>query len=927
MEAFGAASTAAGLISLGITCCQGLLVYYRSWKDADETVNDMYGSIEALARTFMVLERSISNSTLNKDATQRVNESTESCKQGISALNKKLAKIHLQTDQDSRWKKRSWARLKGTLYPFKESTLMKLKERCNDLRDNLTLAVAALQVDASVTSLETLDILGEDVSELSKNVGSLLDSSTITTKRLDSLMLKQQNETSTKIYDWLSPLAGYFEQKHQEIYNTGARQEGMARWLFDTAEFKVWLKETGQTLWCIGMQGIGKSVLTSLVIDSLQKAARSKDVGIAYIYCSYKETQRQSPSNLTASLLQQLLMQQNNIPDDVVALYERHTQIKTRPLLNEYLRLLQATIHNFSRVYIIIDGLDECSEANSTRSQFLTGINNIRPQICTFVTSRYLPSIKRELPGATSLQVEANDEDIRKYLKQRLQKGEFLKRHLEKDPSLCESIIGSIVSKAQRMFLLARLYIESLTRLITLRKVKVALTNLPEGLENMYNDVLERIQGQDTELASLATNVLGWIYHAKRPLQLLELQHALAIEPEDTFLDEDGLPEQDLLISVCGGLLSVQEDNTVTFIHYTAQEYFDQRAPSLFQGVRISIAQTCLTYLLFEDLSQGASTCDDHFEARLSQYPFLEYASSYWGIHAHSQEASSQVLEDQVVNFLINPAAVSTSVQTKTMYEYSREHRIKHAGYSQAFPKHTPGLLLASLFGLSKITAILIEKDARMEEEDSRGVRAIHQAIWEHHHSVTQLLLDQGADLNAKINSPEPSLHSATIMQGSPLHLAAIRGNTFFVKLLIGKKGDVNVRLDNGWTPLHMAAANGHTPLIELLTSHGAEINAVDGHGATAIYRAAENGQEAATQMLVEHQADVNIRTKLDQTPLLRAAENGYESTVAVLLQHGADWKIKDFLGWTPLYRALDEGHDSIARRLKSCADEHRARQ
>lgn len=145
MEAFGAASTAAGLISLGITSCQGLLVYYRSWKDADETVNNMYGSIEALTRTFMVLERSISSSTLNKDATQRVNESAKSCEQGISALNKKLAKIQLQTNQDS-WRERSWARLKGTLYPFKESTLIMLKERCNELRDNLTLAVAALQV-------------------------------------------------------------------------------------------------------------------------------------------------------------------------------------------------------------------------------------------------------------------------------------------------------------------------------------------------------------------------------------------------------------------------------------------------------------------------------------------------------------------------------------------------------------------------------------------------------------------------------------------------------------------------------------------------------------------------------------------------------------------------------------------------------------
>lgn len=145
MEAFSAASTAAGLISLGITACQGLLEYYRSWKDADETINNMYESIQALTRTLMLLERSMSSPTLNTDAIQRVNESKESCKQGISTLNKKLTKIQLLTNQNT-WKERSWARLKGTLYPFKESTLIKLKECCNELRDNLALAVAALQV-------------------------------------------------------------------------------------------------------------------------------------------------------------------------------------------------------------------------------------------------------------------------------------------------------------------------------------------------------------------------------------------------------------------------------------------------------------------------------------------------------------------------------------------------------------------------------------------------------------------------------------------------------------------------------------------------------------------------------------------------------------------------------------------------------------
>ena len=328
----------------------------------------------------------------------------------------------------------------------------------------------------------------------------------------------------------------------------------------------------------------------------------------------------------------------------------------------------------------------------------------------------------------------------------------------------------------------------------------------------------------------------------------------------------------------------------------------------------------CLTYLLFENFALGASTNDEDFETRSNQYPFLKYASTYWGIHAHSQKASSQALEDQIVDFLNNPGAISTSVQTKTVY--SREHRTKYTGYSQAFPKHTPGLVLVSSFGLSKITAALIQQNARVEEEDSRGVRAIHQAIWEHRDSVTQILFDQGADFNATVNSPEPSLHSAVAMQGSTLHLAAIKGNVFFVKQLIERKGEVNIRLDNGWTPLHMAAANGHISVMELLTNCGAEVNAVDGHGATATYRAAENGQGAAIQLLLKYQADINTRTKIDQTPLLRAAENGHEGTVAVLLQHGADWKIKDFLRWTPLYRALDQGHGSVARLLKRLAKE-----
>ena len=227
----------------------------------------------------------------------------------------------------------------------------------------------------------------------------------------------------------------------------------------------------------------------------------------------------------------------------------------------------------------------------------------------------------------------------------------------------------------------------------------------------------------------------------------------------------------------------------------------------------------------------------------------------------------------------------------------SRQHKYTYPCFSQVFPKYTPSLVLASAFCLSQIGDALVQRGEDLEEEDFRGVRALHQSIWENHGSLAEYLLAQGADPNVLIHSQTTPLHSAEAMQGSSLHLAAIKGNQISTQELLSRGSQVNSRLENGWTPLHMAAANGHVDVVTLLASHGAGINTADSHGATSIYRAAENGHEKAIDMLIGQEGDVNIRTKLDQTPLLRAAENRHESTVKLLLERGANWKIKDYLG------------------------------
>lgn len=116
----------------------------------------------------------------------------------------------------------------------------------------------------------------------------------------------------------------------------------------------------------------------------------------------------------------------------------------------------------------------------------------------------------------------------------------------------------------------------------TLRGLKSALESLPEALDETYDQVLERIKSQDPDYATLALKTLGWIHHAFRPLKTIELQHALAVEEDDSSFDADGIPNLGLILPVCAGLVAIREGNTVGFVHYTTKEYLERHQENIF---------------------------------------------------------------------------------------------------------------------------------------------------------------------------------------------------------------------------------------------------------------------------------------------------------------------------------------------------------
>ena len=95
MDHLSIAAGTAGLLSTGITICNGLLDYYGSWKDAEEDVRRMYSSTEALTRSLILLQLAIQHKTFYPDIVLQVEESIASTQHKLNKLKRKLDKIKI----------------------------------------------------------------------------------------------------------------------------------------------------------------------------------------------------------------------------------------------------------------------------------------------------------------------------------------------------------------------------------------------------------------------------------------------------------------------------------------------------------------------------------------------------------------------------------------------------------------------------------------------------------------------------------------------------------------------------------------------------------------------------------------------------------------------------------------------------------------
>jgi len=116
-------------------------------------------------------------------------------------------------------------------------------------------------------------------------------------------------------------------------------------------------------------------------------------------------------------------------------------------------------------------------------------------------------------------------------------------------------------------------------------------------------------------------------------------------------------------------------------------------------------------------------------------------------------------------------------------------------------------------------------------------------------------------------------LSSLPNTSANPLHIAASRGYKSVVNLLIEQGADVNAKDKYGQMPLHFAANRASMDLAQLLIDNGADVNAKNMQGHTPLYSAAtQYVSRDVIKFLIDKGADVHTGTKTGRTPPHKAA-------------------------------------------------------
>ncbi|KAJ7575476.1 hypothetical protein C8J56DRAFT_1063074 [Mycena floridula] len=424
---------------------------------------------------------------------------------------------------------------------------------------------------------------------------------------------KQATER-TQFLAWISCLD--FHSTHMET--ASKHTPGTGIWFIQDSRFFDWLSGKLRFLWYPGNPGVGKTILTSLIIDHL-RLTRSSNAAVPAVTEHLK----------AAGGATRIYLSPSPFPSQNLHITKR------RPTVPELMDALRQEM------------------SVPTRHKTSLFQQHVMADFALHLTQFrfYIPQYPLDSSGIgwPDLGIEAQDKDIQTYIKGRILEEDSLKDLIEGDTVLETEIINQIITKAIGKFLQACLQLDSLASQLHRHGLRAALSTLPESITSSYDSAMVRVQAQGNIACNLADHIFFFLAYAKRLLSVNALQAAITISmnPDINYLDEEKIVNIKRLTSVCAGLVVIindqpskkdsrasrsqawsVKDSTIQLVHNTTQEYFQHKQDAFFPTIHSLMTITCLRYLSFNGV-------DRH---QVRERPFGIYASASWQQHAHDDE-------------------------------------------------------------------------------------------------------------------------------------------------------------------------------------------------------------------------------------------------------------------------------------------------
>ncbi|KAF4874999.1 Vegetative incompatibility protein HET-E-1 [Colletotrichum siamense] len=627
--------------------------------------------------------------------------------------------------------------------------------------------------------------------------------------RAESRVGWHQEERRRRFLDWLPTLDfGEIQENNFE-----RRAPGSGDWLLDHEDFQMWKASPVSTLlWIHGKPGSGKSHLAARVIHDLSPSPSQTDkTAVAFAYCTTTQTKtRMTMNNVLGTILGQLY-KQLPITESIETLLSRSdNSAKEDPQRSEMKEGIRTVVCRLRSSYIVIDGLDECSHFPDHQFEdlcnFIASLAEIKD---AGVSARILVLSRPEYKDVESAfsiypQIQmgngVNDGDIKAYISQKVD-------GINTSPSSeerveFETIKTLMFNNSGGLFLWVHFKAKHFKEIGCVEDIKDALNDRKEGLDDLYGEEIGKIMSHPSRFVrDRALRALLWVTNSYRSLSKAELLEALSIKPGRMGINQSQRLPQGISISTeCADLIN-EINGVYQLRHASLKDFLSSQLPTLLsygalqQQAHTIMAETCLTYISFEDFNTFLVQSPQQLSGLKTRYPLLDYATCFWGHHfLQKDEARAEDLNALLGRFLTKEAAIRLSIQIL-------ESRAFQDGFWNM--RKPTALHILAIFDLAEVAAKMPAIKSHLTSRDDFSHVPLEYAVLYRHRKTTRWLLDE--HLRDFKHDHHRSIDILQSCKAWLLHSVAEENWDDIVEDLVSMGFDVNARDLSGESPVHAA--------------------------------------------------------------------------------------------------------------------------